>query len=466
MNILKDKILLWILALGFILRVLFLLYGAQIYYGTSIHETGDTGSYIYSFINLLNQGSYTFDPSITEASFGRLPGYPFFFGLHYILFGKANAFLAVSISQLLLDTVVIFLIGSCAFKLTESNLAKYFSSFLYAVYPFSIVWITIIGTETLSIFLICLWFYALLSLDGSAKKFILLGILVAVCFFVREFLGILLPITCGYVFLKFYKSQKFISLTKNLLLVIISFTAIYIWWPARNYISFKKLVLVKPASAGYANLTEDVQAYIKWYHCWSNDDNKCVAAAISEKPVDFPREIFSSTEEKILADSLIGLSRTCGTGFYVRKYNQPYPGASNCNDTIAIGFARLKESYIKNHPFSYYTKVPFENLKKAFFKTGLETEKKGAVNFLITLLFIGRTILLLLGIGYLLASIRKINFLPLLSYFAFIYLFICFYHRSLEMRYIIHADVLLLIPAGIVLSVLYKKINGTVKQKS
>src|SRR5688572_22919140 len=92
--------LLYILLLGLFLRLLFLWKGAAIYYGPdSVHKNGDTFSYVLSFQNLAEKGHYTFDESIPDASFGRLPGFPFFYGLHYLVFGKSTAYVATAISQ-------------------------------------------------------------------------------------------------------------------------------------------------------------------------------------------------------------------------------------------------------------------------------------------------------------------------------------------------------------------------------
>ncbi len=462
MNLKIDKIIFVILSLGLIVRILFLFYGADVYYGNLKFETSDTESYTQSFINLIEKGHYTFMPENKEAAFGRLPGYPFFFGIHYLLFGAKNALLAVAITQLLLDTINIFLLGAIAFRISGNLLANYITAFIYAVYPFSIVLTTITATESLSIFLISLWLYLLLRLDDRNKGYILVGITIAVCFFVREFLGIILPITCLYVFLKFKNHISFTQLFKRVLIISISFMSIYMWWPIRNYVYHEQVILIKPSGAGYLSVTEDVISFMNWYHSWSNDDNKWFAEMISDDNVEFPEDIFASEDEKKLADSLVALSRNCGTGFYFRKNKAPYPENSpNCNSTIAAGFTKLKTSYKKNHPIAYYFKIPLLNLQKAFFKSNIEKPKKGFVDFIVRSFFATRSILLVLGVLYLFYAVRKkIALLPILLYFLFIYPFICFYLRSLEMRYIIHADVLLLIPAGILLALLIGKINA------
>ena len=74
--------LLGILVLGLAARLLFMVVGVPAYY----HSTGqfvlngDSSSYTESFENLWQSGWYTFNKLLPDASFGRLPGYPFFYG--------------------------------------------------------------------------------------------------------------------------------------------------------------------------------------------------------------------------------------------------------------------------------------------------------------------------------------------------------------------------------------------------
>ena len=69
---------------------------------------------------------------------------------------------------------------------------------------------------------------------------------------------------------------------------------------------------------------------------------------------------------------------------------------------------------------------------------------------LMQLLFGYRTVLVLLGWGGILVGIRRQPALGLVAAVAgLIYLYICFLYRGLEMRYLLQADVLLLIPAAL-----------------
>jgi hypothetical protein len=72
------------------------------------------------------------------------------------------------------------------------------------------------------------------------------------------------------------------------------------------------------------------------------------------------------------------------------------------------------------------------------------------------LLFGCRTVLLLLGVAGLLVGRRCPLVWPVAAVFLAIYLYIGFGFRSLEMRYLLQADVLLLLPAAWALYALKK----------
>src|SRR5689334_497033 len=76
----------YILALGILLRLLFVFAGGKIYYGTEDYFTqGDTPSWFHSFENLVNTGTYTVNPATENGKFFRPPGYSYLFGIFYLI---------------------------------------------------------------------------------------------------------------------------------------------------------------------------------------------------------------------------------------------------------------------------------------------------------------------------------------------------------------------------------------------
>jgi hypothetical protein len=126
----------------------------------------------------------------------------------------------------------------------------------------------------------------------------------------------------------------------------------------------------------------------------------------------------------------------------------------DCNEQIVSIFKELIQNQKQQNPLNYYIWVPLNNLKKALFKFSLTEEKQGLTNVFINLVFLYRTILLLLGIIGLIILFQstefKFSILPLaaMGYFLLWYFFHSFYYRNMEIRYLLHADILLIYPAA------------------
>jgi len=341
-----DVLIIFLLAL--FIRLLFLFYGAEVFYDGSIHLNGDSGSYSQSFINLYNTGQYTHDPNVPDASFGRLPGYPFFWGLHYMLFGVENVYFAVAVSQIVLDSVSAVLVFLIALFFVKNLTPAFISGTFYALYPFAIVWVPITGTETLASFLTLFLFYLFITKKHTTWHLILAGIILSLAFYTREYLGILLPLASLY----FWRKYGFQSgLQKSLILGLV-FLLFYTPWPARNYFNHQKIILLKPATAGYARYTEDVASFRSWLFAWHPSDwNPWFEEIVhgSEK-VEFPSWVFSTEDQKQTVNQLVELCRTCGSGFHVWRTNKPL-ARDDCNEEIKIGFQGLKASFVKKQIF-------------------------------------------------------------------------------------------------------------------
>lgn len=460
-----DKLFLIILFIGALIRIAFVTVGAKAYYGVAhMFVNGDSESYMLSFHNLVEKGTYTFDFLEPDAAFGRLPGYPFFYGLHYFLFGAQHAIQAVAWTQSLLDCISIALVFLLASKLarTQNRWAPYIAAALYACYPFIIVWTTIIGTELLATFLTLVWLYTLLAANRGWVYYLLLGIEIALLFYVREFLGILLPITGLY--LLWYRRNSWQTAIRNCVLVGVGFVMLYGWWPARNYVYQHRIMLVKPERAGFANYKTDMVSFLDWVHSWSNESTYWLQQVLANPHPDFPSSIFASSQESQQAQALVKQANNCGSSFYIYRnlanihYNDADAMRHNqdhtveCNEDIHRGFEQLRLSYKRRHPVLYYTVVPFENLFKVFFKSGTQSSD-GTVKkqLILNVVFGYRTLLLILGVIGLVVYRKLPGIQLIIVFWSFIVLFMCWYFRQLEMRYLLQADVLLLLPAALLI---------------
>ena len=448
---------LWAIVLGGLgLRLLFVAVGAKAYYGSGNEFfNGDSESYIMSFRNLYEQGTYTFDFKEPDAAFGRLPGYPLFYGLHYLLLGPDKAVLGVACSQAMLDSLAIVLVFLIVGRLSvrEPGLsgAAHLAAFVYACYPFVIVWTTVIGTEVLATFFVLLWLHTLLLPNKGPGHYLLLGVELAYVFYVREFIGILLPITCIYLF--WCQGDSKLKAFRNCALVGAAFAVLYIGWPIRNYVFQHRVMLVKPARAGYANYKADMVSFLDWVHSWSNESTYWLQQVLTNPKPAFPSTAFASPQEQQQAQVLVDKAVTCGSSFRLYLHQPLKAGEAACDEEVSQGFENLRQSFKQRNPLTYYTRVPLQNLYKVFFKSGTQ-ERSGITkkNFLLTVVFGYRTVLVLLGLAGLVVFRRQPGLKPILMYWVFIIVFICWQFRQLEMRYILQADVLLLVPAVMLLS--------------
>lgn len=468
-----------LLALGLVLRLLFVLVGAKFYYAgrqIDIYTNGDSYSYVLSFRNLLDYGRYTFDLTEPDAAVGRLPGYPFFYGLHYLIFGPKLVLPALAFTQVLLDTASIWLIYVLTERLAgPRSWAPLVAALLLATYPFTIVWTPITGTETLGLLLVLLWWAALVLAAPRVRTWLLLGVLLALIVYVREFLGACLGVTLLYLLLRAERGLTGAARLRPLALVLAGFLALYGWWPLRNYVSLGRFVPLKPAAAGYANLREDTQAALAWVLTWTNDVTLGIDEILFAPSPTFPAHVISTPAERQLIDSLVVLSRSCASSFHVRselyapttswagssidelRYLTPQRANTlrhhNCNAQVSEGFRRLRASYLRRHPLRGRVEVPLQNVRKIFFKSQLQAAG-GQVSLgqrLVQLLFAWRSALLGLGLLGAWRYRRQAELWPALLFAAVIFGYMAVIFRTMEMRYLLQADVLLLVPAALLL---------------
>lgn len=471
----------WLLAivlLGLGLRIAFLLKGTAMFYHSPdlFVQTGDSFSYTMAFENLWDKGHYTFDFLEPDAAFGQLPGYPFFYGAHWILFGSERAAAATACSQVLLDTGAIGLVFAILHRLAPTRPhTAYLGALLYATYPFIVVWVPVIGTEILSTDLTLLWLWMLLRWRPTVLHAVGVGALAALVLLVRAYMGILLPITLLWLLWQI-RTSAWQSVLRQGALVMLGFGLLYGGWPLRNYLLTQRLILLKPQTAGYANQTPDVDEFYQWVHCWTPNENPWLDSVLVGKGrIHFPASAFSSAADKEQAQQLLIQARQCGSGFWVLRsgicvgpdyYQNPaailadtayqHHHFQECNAAVGDGFRALRERFAAEHPFRFWFDVPLQNIRKALFKSTLATapvlEHRAALpqTGLVRLVFGYRTVLLLLGWGGILVGMRRQPGLWLVATVAgFMYVYICFVYRGLEIRYLLQADVLLLIPAAL-----------------
>ena len=81
-----PPIFLILVVIGLFVRIIFSFWASKFYFGEVKYTFGDSFSYTQAFINLVQSGTYSFDLKNPDAALYRGPTYPFFWGIHYLIF--------------------------------------------------------------------------------------------------------------------------------------------------------------------------------------------------------------------------------------------------------------------------------------------------------------------------------------------------------------------------------------------
>ena len=465
--ILKNKVLLLIMAAGLLLRLIFLFFGAEIYYGKKDFMVGgDTSSWLDSIKNLIDHGTYTFSFATPNGYFFRPPGYPFFIGFFYLLAGK-NVLLAyhfISAAQIAMDVIAIFFFQQLALFVTNSVRTANLSSLLYAFYPFIIVWNPVVYAESSSVFFLVISLYYFFH-PSCRLHYLWSGVFISISILIRLQTFFILPFLGLVLLIRFRNNIR--ALFIQGLQFFLAILLIYGAWPARNYINYHRVVFSQDLNVG-GNWSPDYMAFMDYVFSIQTDHEPEYSQIIHRQKVQWPSAAYlvKSDSEKLAFVS--ALSGKCGTGFSHFMANAGLRNdvlttdSLNCDSIIAKIYTELKASQIKNNPVHYYLQVPLSNLKKAIFKTDLLKQKSSVVALATSALFFYRTFLIFLGLigiyfGFRNRSLGRQFFFVALGFFVLWYFYLSFVYRNMEIRYLLQCDLLLLIPAAMILVQLAEK---------
>lgn len=460
----KSRSLTIVLIIGLLIRIIFTFFVAKSYFGReNIYVDADTWAWLNSFINLINNGSYSLNLAHEYGFFGRMPGYSFFLGFIYYLTGQNAdvAFPIVAWIQIIADVFSIYLVAKISFKLFENNKISLFTSILYAFYPFIIVWNPVAYSESLSIFFMLV---SITYLVGERKfKYFHTGVFVSLAILFRPQIALLVPAIGLYIIICNYK-QGIIPLIKKLIYFGFAILLVYGSWPIRNYVNHNKIILTQDLR-GIKNWDIDVLAFLQYVYSVKAEWEPQFSNIIQNKEVKFPMLAYENKEDSIKLERAIYLSKNCGSGFsnWCGYWKAPVEG-ENCNEEIKTIFDELRASQIKNNPLNFYLLLPLQNLKKALFKISL-TDNSTMIRKLASGLFLYRTLLILLGFigGIILMKRKKYSWLVFIAFPIILYLALCFgtspQFRNIEMRYFLPADIMLLFPAAYFINFIYEKIK-------
>jgi len=470
-DLIENKKLSIILVLALAIRLLFFFFGAAFYYNSqSFTVQGDTSWWMNNIINLINHGEYTNELNSELGYFTRTPGYSFFLGFIYLIAGRDLnlTYQIVPYIQIFLDVIAVLLV----FKITELTFKNIkialLSSLIYACYPFIIVWNVVAYAESLSVFFM-LWGIYLLIINKSWPYFVLSGLVLGIAILTRIQLIVLLPIVILSLAISQYRMEGRLLNLKTFVFAL-SISLVYGVWPLRNYINHDKVILAQHLGDKY-HWSPDIMAFRDYIWSIKVDWDPQFTQIISNQEVVFPKHAYKVEGDSILLQRAVHLMQTCGEGFSHFKRTAKYidyvvKRGEDCNDEIVDILNTLIYNQKKYNALNYHVVVPLGNLKKAVFKSQLIKQKSGITGMLSKMLFLYRTLLIICGIAGLLilffkfkSTFLKPAVLIAAIYFVGWYFFISYFYRNMEIRFLLHADILLLFPAAWFIFYVFNKFN-------
>ncbi|HQP04401.1 MAG TPA: hypothetical protein PLP11_07340 [Bacteroidales bacterium] len=458
-----SKAIVVIVLTALLVRVVFVLFGAELYYGKqNFFETGDTYSYTQCAKNLAEHGTFRGILDDPKSVAARLPAYPLLMTAVYLISGNdVDLMYQIMIwIQIVLDVASVFILYQLCYFISKSYRLGIVTALIYALYPFAIIWVPLISSETMGIFTMLLGLM-FLARKRNKTDFLFGGVFIALSALCRPQNLIFIPVFVFVYLLYNIRNLKFALLP--ITLALIGFSGVYGSWITRNYILLDKFIPFSDSQGGMETFSKDVVACRKYIYSLQSDWNPQFFQIVRNEKVEWPEIAFVSKEDSLMLLRAEYLAKNCGYGFsYWREYwnkdNAQIPFEESCCDSIVYYFSKLRANQIKANPFHYKIIIPLQNLRKALFKTSLVNEKQGIFGLATTLLFLYRSLLILIGfIGvYLMMRKKNLYGLFVFLFFAVVYYYICFTVRNIEMRYFLNNDILMLIPASWVIVNVYK----------
>jgi hypothetical protein len=458
----STKKLFWVLLLALLVRLTFIFFIAKHYFGRDfIFEDGDTGAWSTAITNLIEHGVYTCNAGHEYGYFGRTPGYAFFLGIFYWLFGPdwVKVFPIVGAFQVILDLISVYFIFRITEKLLKQHGIAIIAAGLYALYPFVVVWNPVCYSETLSVFLMLFSLYIYLLKQPQPQRLIISSFIIGLGCLVRLQLAMMfIVIVLMEVFFNFKKFSLKRQLF-NLFLLFTGFSLTYGLWPARNYVNHGKLIFTQDLR-GFPNWNVDVISFMQYIYSVKSEWDPQFTQIVKNQKVEWPRQSFLIKGDAVKLLRAENLARNNGSGFSHWKGHVGEiipPGSSKDSSQIVSQlFNELRANQIKEFPVNFWVNLPLQNLNKALFKQKLYNNNT-IFGKLSVVLFTYRTLMIflgLIGLIYLRRMDQRIS-LIIIGFFTLLYFTLAFgtspQMRNVEVRYFLPADILLLIPASVLI---------------
>jgi hypothetical protein len=443
-----------IFLIALLLRLAYCFYLQQFMWGRFKFVDGDTSTYLDSFMNLIHYGRYCFDLAIKDSCFYRLPTYPFFLGINYLLFGKL-AWVSVSVFQSIIDAVSCCLAFAIARSLNFDLLAQRVVAVLFVFYPFTIVWTPIQYPEILGVFLVLLAVYFIVD-----KKWMLAviggGAALVLAVWSKQYIAALLPVVIFFVAAR-PNPKKILGMCTA---IYLSFALFYSPWPIRNYVNYGEWAPLGGKTTGCRHYLADFNAAMYFVSLFYENPKEELDGIISNGRLVLPSSKFVDAHRNEI-DQAARLAFTTGPSFKTWRHESYIVNDESraAEKKVADAFVSLSAKAKNEMKFKEYYRTGFEGFQKGFFKTTY-TAKSGS-SIIQALLFGYRGVLVIFGISAIFVARGRVRLfvLGVLLYWFSTLFVLSFIYRHVEMRYLLMSDMLLILCSGLTIGWIVNKVQ-------
>lgn len=439
-----------VLFLAFLIRMLFSFWGSKFYFGSVIYVWKDTGTYIDAFTNWYLENSYQFDFNYPDSRFFRVPLYPFFLGVFWI----NNLYpVGVAVAQVFIDLISLLTFYFALRSLGVHFRARSVFSVLYATYPFLIVWVPILYTEVLMIFLFAILFYCAAKFERRAA--FLIGVLGGLLFLTKQYM-----ILCLVYPISLFLVQDRWGARRWGGKIVLGVAVVVSPWIIRNYAISDELIISRGKTTGINVVNADFEAFESFANLFDQNVTGLRYEIAHQGTMTLEKHFRFRQRHQKEIDEVASLAHNCGSSFVSLREKIPVDiHVENCNVVVVQKFAALREKALSELNFIELIETRLAALGKVVVGNLLDFENQGFVK---TVLYAYRFLIYIatfvLAVRVFLSKpwsvIIQSAVVPLfLTKCAFVFLF-CLYYVHAEIRYLLMVDILCLLLAASLWSLL------------
>lgn len=456
-------------------------------YGRTIYSI-DNEWYLPQIKNALAGYGYTLDPDNLNMIVRRTPGYPLFYGLHYLILGERWAHRIIPFTQSLLFAISAAALALVSYYLFYNKKTALLTGFLYALSPFIVGYTYYTITEAIyPAFVVFSLFFLVKALRFSkSRNWFLAGATASFMVLIRPLCGVFVLAVGILIIYCFFKDGK--AYFRQALIFAGGFILINLPWTLHNFLKVQEFVPLEKFYNEDPMVYGKGQIYFrKWWASWGNPEaeivaNKVVSDALNDTTVHIeafieklPSEAVQGYDKKDVRAAMMSL-RNCfqykikegiGVRAYLRGEKVP-----DCEENVKDRFETLRTSFRNEAPVRYYFITPLKFAKEFFLQSYSSmyaslNPKDGFAFWQIIVkgVMYGLNILLHLSLVLFLIFYKNVNINLLFGVFYFVtLLFLCLALRYIEARYMLQTYPVLYISFGYVLFYLSGKVKSSTSQ--